>query len=228
MESKVDLQQNKIFHLKDSMIMYGIYNSDTLEQLIQTVYRMYNMTTWNEKLFAGKFHAWFQWYLSKDGVGQYAINSLLFLRMIKEKYIRMYEQFIDQLKMYARAMRILLKGYLPILLLLPSKLHEILGKVKKALQIKNRDYNLVLKWLYLYYDMKLVKFGIDENRYLIVQFPVFVQPYTQQLILYQIETVSVPIVDQNEQAQSYTQLKIDKPYIALNLETYISLQSRSY
>ena len=29
-------------------------------------------------------------------------------------------------------------------------------------------------------------------------------------------------MDKNEQAQSYTQLKIDKPYIALNSETYIS------
>ena len=70
-------------------------------------------------------------------------------------------------------------------------------------------------------------FGNDENRNLIVQFPAFVQPYAQQqLILYQIETVPVPIVDQNEQAQSYTQLKIDKPYIALNLGTYISLWSQ--
>ena len=100
------------------------------------------------------------------------------------------------------------KGYLPILLLLQSKLHRILGEVKKAFQIKNRDYDLVLKQLYLYYDMKLVTFGIDENRNLIVQFLVFVQPYTQQqLILYQIETVPVPIRDQNEQAQSFTQLK---------------------
>ena len=31
MENKVDLQCNKIFHLEDSMVMYGIYNSDTLE-----------------------------------------------------------------------------------------------------------------------------------------------------------------------------------------------------
>ena len=30
MESKVDLQRNKFFHYEDSMIMYGIYNSDTL------------------------------------------------------------------------------------------------------------------------------------------------------------------------------------------------------
>ena len=53
--------------------------------------------------------------------------------------------------------------------------------------------------------MKLVTFGIDKERNLIVQFPVFVQQYTQQLlILYQIETVTVPIIDQNKQANSYT------------------------
>ena len=72
--------------------------------------------------------------------------------------------------------------------------------------------------------MKLVTFGIDNHRNLIVQFPVFVQPYTQKrLIMYQIETVPVPILDENEQAQSYTELKIEKPYIALNEETYITL-----
>ena len=44
MESKLDLQWNKNLHLEDSMIMYGIYNSDTWEQLIQTVYRIHNTT----------------------------------------------------------------------------------------------------------------------------------------------------------------------------------------
>ena len=59
---------------------------------------------------------------------------------------------------------------------------------------------------------------------MIIQFPVFVQQYTQtRLTLYQIETVPVPISDANNKAQSYTQLKIEKPYIALNEETYISL-----
>ena len=74
--------------------------------------------------------------------------------------------------------------------------------------------------------MKLVTFGIDEVRNHIAQFPVFVQPYTQQqLILYQIETVPVPIIDQNKQAHSYTNLQIDRPYIALNCETYIFIMT---
>ena len=99
MESNVDLQCNNIFHLEDSLIMYGIYNSDTREQLIQTVYTLHNTTTMNKKIYAGKVHTWFQWYLSKDGVNYYVINSVLFLTMIREKYVRMYEEFIEQLKM---------------------------------------------------------------------------------------------------------------------------------
>ena len=67
-------------------------------------------------------------------------------------------------------------------------------------------------------------FGIDSQRNMIIQLPVFLQPYTQtRLILYQIDKVLVPVLDTNYQAQSYTQLKIDKPYIALDEETYITL-----
>ena len=69
----------------------------------------------------------------------------------------------------------------------------------------------------MYYDIILVTFGIDDKRNLIVQFPLFVHHYNQQhLTLYQIETVPVPIIDRNENAQSYTHLKVTKPYITLN------------
>ena len=76
--------------------------------------------------------------------------------------------------------------------------------------------------------MKIVTFDIDEKRNLIVQFPVFVQPYTQQQsILYQIEMVPVPIIDKNnKQAHSYTYLQIDRLYSALNSETYIFLRQQ--
>ena len=72
--------------------------------------------------------------------------------------------------------------------------------------------------------MKLVMFGIDYQKNVIIQFPVFVQPYMQtKLTLYQVETIPVPILDTTNKVQSYTQLKIEKPYIALNDETYISI-----
>ena len=99
----------------------------------------------------------------------------------------------------------------------PLKLQEILGSVKEALIKTNPEYDIVIKRLHLYYNMKLVTFGIDRKRNIIIQFPIFVQPYTQQpLILYQLETVPVPIVDKNTKANSCTELQIKKPYIALN------------
>ena len=76
MENKVDLQCNKIFHLEASMVMYIVYNSDILEKLVDTVHNVNNRTTKNEKLFARKLNHWYNWYLSRDGIGHYAINSL--------------------------------------------------------------------------------------------------------------------------------------------------------
>ena len=70
-------------------------------------------------------------------------------------------------------------------------------------------------------------FGIDKERNLKIQFPVFVQPYTKnRLIMYQIKTVPVPIQDQNENVLSYTQLKIEKSSIVLDAETYISVRTQ--
>ena len=91
----------------------------------------------------------------------------------------------------------------------------------------NPDYGLVTDRIHLYYDMQLVTFGINKNKNLIVQFPVFILAYTQQpLILYQMETIPVQIIDQNTQAQSYMYLQVNKPYIALNSETYISFREQ--
>ena len=89
----------------------------------------------------------------------------------------------------------------------------------------NKNCGLVIKGMYKYYDMKLVTFGIDQDRNLIIQFPVFVQPYTQKpLTLYQIETIPILILDMNINADSYTWIRIDKPYIALIPHTYISIR----
>ena len=91
----------------------------------------------------------------------------------------------------------------------------------------NPDYDIVIKRLHLYYVMKLVTFSIDRDKNLIIQFPVFIQPYTQQpLVLYQMETVPLPIIDQNTQADSYVYLQVDRSYSTLNSETYITIRQQ--
>ena len=57
----------------------------------------------------------------------------------------MYEEFINQLCMYTKAIRIPSKGHLPISLLPPSKLQEVLGEVQKDIWTTNPDYDIVIK-----------------------------------------------------------------------------------
>ena len=203
MERKTNIQHHKIHHLEDTMIMYGVYNSATLTELTDTVHKMQNTTMWKERTFPGSLNQWFELYLHQEGMHHYAINTVLYMTMVREKYVKMYERFIEELKMYSNVVRILSNGYLPILLLPPSKLERILSEVRIALTKTNKDYDLVLTRLFLYYNMKLVTFGIDNQRNLIIQFPVFVQPYTQKrFVMYQIETVPILIMDRNNQLQS--------------------------
>ena len=57
----------------------------------------------------------------------------------------MYERFLNQLRQYSQAIRVLSKGYLPITLLLPSKLNIILQKVRETVQKDNKDYDILIK-----------------------------------------------------------------------------------
>ena len=226
MNNQTDMQCDKLIKLDNTMLMYGIYNAETLEKLINIVQDIHNVTSSHEKLFAGEHNpTMFRLlYMNALGIQQYVFNSLLFLRVVQDKYISLYKELIIQLRSYVSAIRVLAKGYLPTALITPSKLLEILSEVKKSLQHTNPDYTLVLERMHLYYYMQLVTFGIDRDMNLIIQFPVFIQPFIQKpLVLYQLETILVPILDTNTEAQSYTHLQVSKTYLALNPEIYISL-----
>ena len=59
-------------------------------------------------------------------------------------------RFVNQLKEYSCAVRILSKGYLPVSLLPPLKLAKILQEVKLVLLKTNTNYGLVMKGMYKY------------------------------------------------------------------------------
>ena len=81
------------------------------------------------------------------GIQHYAVNSMLYLRTIKDKYIEIYNEFISQLCIYAKAVRILAKGYLSISLITALKLQEIIDSVKETLIKTNPDYDIVIKMI---------------------------------------------------------------------------------
>ena len=99
-EKKNNLQKNQIHHLEDTMIMYGIYNSDTLTALIKTIQNLHNVTIQKERTIVGKLTQLKQLYLNEEGGHTFALNSILYLTTVREKYVKMYVRFIEELKTY--------------------------------------------------------------------------------------------------------------------------------
>ena len=54
MNSEAEFQCNKLLKLHNAILMYGIYNAETLDKLINTVQELHNVTSSHEKLFAGE------------------------------------------------------------------------------------------------------------------------------------------------------------------------------
>ena len=81
MDSKANIQCNKLMQLENSMLMYGVYNAETLEKLINTVHNIHNTTSSHERLFAGQHSPsiFRTLYVHSLGLLHYSINSLLYL-----------------------------------------------------------------------------------------------------------------------------------------------------
>ena len=76
----------------------------------------------------------------------------MYITTLGERYVKMYENFISQLKMSASVM----SPFEGLSTNLSSDSNEIKGnlnEVKKAIQITNPDNDIVIKRSHLYYDM---------------------------------------------------------------------------
>ena len=76
--------------------MYDIYNVDRLEQLIYTVHCIHNTTSSNERLFAGQQSSLTlkSLYAKAQDIQHYSLNSLFYLRIVQDKYVSLYIEFI--------------------------------------------------------------------------------------------------------------------------------------
>ena len=102
MDSKTTILCNKLMQLENSMLMYGVYNAETLERLINTVHYIHNTISSHEILFAGQQSSLTlrSLYTNALGLQHYSINSLLYLRTVQDKYIALYKELIMQLHIY--------------------------------------------------------------------------------------------------------------------------------
>ena len=117
MGNQANTQCNKLIKLDNTMLLYGIYNAETLEKLINTVQEIHNVTSTHEKLFVGEYNpALFRMlYMEASGIQQYAINSLLFLRVIQDTYISLYRELSPNYIHMPQLLECLQRGICPTL-----------------------------------------------------------------------------------------------------------------
>ena len=102
MDSKATIQCKKLMQLETSMLMHGIYNAEKLEKLINSVHNIHNTTSLCQRLFVGQQSSLTlrSLYVNSLGLHHYSINSLLYLRMVQDKYVALYRELITQLCAY--------------------------------------------------------------------------------------------------------------------------------
>ena len=141
----------------------------------------------------------------------------LYVHSVLECQIRLYEWLLQHLKDLLDSIGILSTGHLPPLLFPPTVLNNITTNAINLVCKSHPDYVLAIDHITEYYDMKLATFGVDADGNMIIAFPVFVKDHTSEpKTLYEIETVKVPIPDLNKAADSYSEVKYSKPYLAIN------------
>ena len=197
-----------------------------MEKIIHTVNHLGDRVHQMEKLLLGKDHTVAtQQFLHSSYIGRllFAHKLNIYLTSIQETQLRLYDELERVLRKFLSAVR-MSKGYLPASLFPPTILCRITSNALQMVQKKNPDYVLTIKHITEYYDMKMVTFGVNDGEELVVAFPVFIQDHTREsMTLFELETVKIPITDTNLAANSYTEVKTSKPYIAFNNDYYIQL-----
>ena len=157
---------------------------------------------------------------------KFGFNLQMYMKVSDDKHVKQLQVLEHSSKEVIRGITVLSQGRLPQQLFSDSRLKEILNEVQKMVQKGHPNYALAAEHISYYRDMKLVTFAVDQQTHsLIVTFPVFIQDFRRPpLSLFEIETVPVPIPDENDKADSYSQVQIVKPYIAVGTDYYIELR----
>ena len=224
------LAWNSLKQLENDFLLYGKYNVAQLQDIVSTVNGLRYGTPQIEKLLTGQdMHTLQSAHMIPDITGRMTFMHKLnlYVHSVLERQIRLYEWLLQHLGELLDSIGILSTGHLPPPLFPPTVLKNIIDNAIKLVHKLHPDYVLAIGHVTAYYDMKLATFGVDEDNNMIIAFPIFVKDHTSKpKPLYEIETVKVPIPDKNEAADSYSEVRYSKPYLAINDDDYIQLRTQ--
>ena len=215
--------KNTLTQYQEDFLMYGKYSVESLNKVIDTLNSLHDKHTELEKLVTTKV------FTEVESIGDaldYSVELQLFLAMAQEEHVTKYKEVFKAGKELLDAIAIFSQRRLPRSLFPDQRIEGILAQVDKMVRLRYPDYELAANHISRYKDMELVTFSVDRITHsLVVTFPVFIKDYKQPpLSLFEIETVPVPIPDRNRQADSYSQVRIQKDYIAAGMDYYIQIR----
>ena len=215
--------RNRLQQFENDFLMYGKYNVESLDKVIETVNSLHERQSQLEVAFAKTYNGQIDDLLEAVS---FSYDLQLYLKLVEEEHINQYQLLEQASKDLLEGIALLGQGKLPTQLVSDTRLRSILKEVRLMVRKQYPNYQLAEDHILHYRDMKLVTFSIDTDSHaLIISFPVFIKDYRQpSLSLYEIDTVAVPIPDKNKRANSYSQIKIHKPYIAAGDDYYIQLK----
>ena len=216
-------EKNTLSQYQDNFLMFGKYSVQSLKSVIDTLNSLHDKQTELEKLVTTKL---FTEVKHAGDALDYSVEMQLFLELAKEEHVTKYKEVDKAGRELLDAIAILSQRRLPSSLFPDQRLKSILTEVDKMVKKNYPDYELAANHISHYRDMELVTFSVDRVTHtLIVTFPVFIKDFKQpRLSLFEIETVPVPIPDKNRQADSYSQVRIHKSYIAAGMDYYIQIR----
>ena len=215
--------KNDLKQYRNELLMYGRYNLKSLRGIINTInalHKKQNHFDWAVKQKDFNFRK------SDMNAVNYNFEVMMYLKNVRGEHVVTYREAVKATRDLLDGIAIVTQGRLPRALISDNQLREILGKVDAMVKRNYPDYVLAAKHISHYRDMKMVTFSVDQQAHsLILTFPAFIKNYKQPpLSLYEVETVPVPIIDKNVKADSYSQVRIEKSYIAAGTDYYIQLR----
>ena len=215
-EAQIDMF-DKLQRYKQDLLLYGTYSLKSTNAVLDTLQGMHaNQASLSDSITNLNDFEWPLFYQSFFGPATYAFHLNSHATTVAHRVDFLYKLLIEKVQKLVKGIATLSKGYLPPKLSPPpSFLREISECMALELHKDHHSYKLAFPHESTYYDMKLATFSLDRYFNLIVTFPIFIVPYNHQpLSLYEIETVPVPIEDQDQEASSFSELMVQKPYFA--------------
>ena len=162
--------QNRLQQYENDFLMYGKYNIENLEKVINMVNSLHQRQTQLEQIFAK----------TREGPIEQIIDAISF-NFDLQLYIRLIDQYHileTTSKDLLNGIATLGQGKLPRELVSDTRLRVMLKEVKSMTRKQFPDYALADDSILHYRDMKLVTFTVDREAHsLIVSFPVFVKDF---------------------------------------------------